>query len=72
MGKYHFRSRAEIQQTPDFSHGEKAQRVKIAKVHLPTEFSWDLLWKAESNDIALLELKKDVEMTPKVRIGKEL
>ena len=69
MGKYHFRSRAEIQQTPDFSHGEKAQRVKIAKVHLPTEFSWNLLWKAESYDIALLELKKDVEMSSKVRIG---
>ena len=50
------------------SQNEKAQRVEIAKVHLPPKFSWETLKKDGINDAALLELKKDVEMSPKVRL----
>ena len=52
------------------SHNEKAQRVEIAKVLLPPNFSWKTLTKDGINDAALLELKKDVEMSPKVRLTK--
>ena len=51
---------------------EKAQRAEIAKVHLPPNFSWKKLNKDGANDAALLELKKDVEMSPKVRSKKLL
>ena len=50
------------------SEAENSQRVEIAKVHLPTGFSWDTLWKKKINDAAVLELKTDVQLSPKVKI----
>ena len=40
------------------------------KVHLPPKFSWKTLKSDGINDAALLELKKDVEMSSKVRFTK--
>ena len=43
--------------------------MEIAKVHLPTGFSWDTLYgKKRINDAAVLELKTDVKLSPKVKI----
>ena len=35
---------------------------------MPTGFSWDTLWKKRINDAAVLELKTDVKLSPKVKI----
>merc|ERR1711974_207955 len=45
---------------------KKAQRLSIAKVHLPPGFSWDTLNKEKIKDAAVLELKKDVNLSPTV------
>ena len=51
------------------SEADNSQRVEIAKVHLPTGFSWDTLYgKKRINDAAVLELKTDVKLSPKVKI----
>ena len=51
---------------------EKAQTVGIAHGHVPHEFSWETLGEDNINDVVLLQLKKDVKMSPKVRLKKHL
>ena len=51
----------------DLDHGETAQRVEIAEVHLPPQFSWETLENDMKNDAAVVELKTDANMSPKVR-----
>ena len=51
----------------DFSDSsEKAQRIEIAKIHLPDGFTWKILNEQKIKDAAILELKTDAQFTPKV------
>ena len=45
---------------------EKAQRIEIAKIHLPDGFTWKILNEQKIKDAAILELKTDAQFTPKV------
>ena len=49
-------------------HSEEVQRVQISKIHLPTGFSWKKLKTKALNDAAVIELKNDVQFSPKVKI----
>ena len=49
-------------------HSEEVQRVQISKIHLPTGFSWKKLKAKALNDAAVIELKNDVQFSPKVKI----
>jgi len=44
----------------------KTQRMEISKIHMPLGFSWEILNKKKIKDAALIELKKDVKLSPKV------
>ena len=48
-------------------HSEEVQRVQISKIHLPTGFSWKKLKTKALNDAAVIELKNDVQFSPKVK-----
>ena len=48
-------------------HSEEVQRVQISKIHLPTGFSWKKLKTKALNDAAVIELKSDVQFSPKVK-----
>ena len=49
---------------------EKAQRIEIAKIHLPDGFTWKILNEQKIKDAAILELKTDAQFTPKVTQSK--
>ena len=53
------------------SQSEKPLRVQIAKVHLPTGFSWNELYEKKIKDLAVIELMTDVQFSPKVKIIKK-
>ena len=42
--------------------------MQIAKVHMPTGFSWKTLAEKKIKDAAVFELKTDVQLSPKVNI----
>ena len=54
--------------SPFSSQAEKPQRIGIAKVHLPKEFSWEKLKDTKVNDAAVIELKNDAQLSPTVKI----
>ena len=54
------------------SQSEKPLRVQIAKVHLPTGFSWNELYEKKIKDLAVIELMTDVQFSPKVKIIKNV
>ena len=40
--------------------------MEISKIHMPLGFSWEILNKKKIKDAALIELKNDVKLSPKV------
>ena len=54
------------------SKSHKPLRVQIAKVHLPTGFSWNELYEKKIKDLAVIELMTDVQFSPKVKIIKNV
>ena len=54
------------------SKSEKPLRVQIAKVHLPTGFSWNELYEKKIKDLAVIELMTDVQFSPKVKMIKNV
>ena len=67
VGECYPLSRFEIN-SPFSSQAEKPQRIGIAKVHLPKEFSWEKLKDTKVNDAAVIELKNDAQLSPTVKI----
>ena len=47
--------------------GGQGERLAVTRVHLPSNFSWEVLMEDKANDAALLELEKDVILSPKVQ-----
>ena len=48
------------------SQANKTQRMEISKIHTPPGFTLESLNRKKINDAALIELKKDVQLSAKV------
>ena len=58
----------EFHDSSNFSQSEEVQRVQISKIHLPTGSSWKSVFGQALKDAAVIELKDDVQLSPKVKI----